>query len=88
MAMGNGGKEATGISRHATIDGVMVPSTDDSGLAEAKKFLGMEVLTLKKIIHLGLMFFYILFNYTNLYFPLHPAHPPLLHIIAHLTRSI
>ncbi|KAM0004935.1 putative ADP/ATP carrier protein, bacterial type [Helianthus debilis subsp. tardiflorus] len=34
--------------------------------AEPPKFLGVEVLTLKKIVPLGLMFFCILFNYTIL----------------------
>lgn len=36
------------------------------GSAEKSKFLGIELVTLKKIIPLGLMFFCILFNYTIL----------------------
>ncbi|KAK2974347.1 hypothetical protein RJ640_021203 [Escallonia rubra] len=36
------------------------------GEVESPKFLGLEVVTLKKIIPLGLMFFCILFNYTIL----------------------
>ncbi|XXG56002.1 hypothetical protein AAC387_Pa03g3538 [Persea americana] len=37
-----------------------------SGDLEKPKFLGVEILTLKKIVPLGLMFFCILFNYTIL----------------------
>ena len=36
------------------------------GEAEAPKFMGIEIVTLKKIVPLGLMFFCILFNYTIL----------------------
>lgn len=48
--------------------GVAVPSASDGGggVAEPQKFLGVEVVTLKKILPLGLMFFCILFNYTIL----------------------
>ncbi|XP_078438890.1 nucleotide transporter 1 [Wolffia australiana] len=46
--------------------GVAVPAGGGGGAAEPQKFLGVEVLTLKKIIPLGLMFFCILFNYTIL----------------------
>ncbi|XP_008809354.2 ADP,ATP carrier protein 2, chloroplastic [Phoenix dactylifera] len=44
-------------------------STDGGGLVgsgERRKFLGLEISTLKKVIPLGLMFFCILFNYTIL----------------------
>ncbi|PIN21132.1 hypothetical protein CDL12_06171 [Handroanthus impetiginosus] len=41
-------------------------SADGFGEKESTKFLGIEVVTLKKIIPLGLMFFCILFNYTIL----------------------
>ncbi|XP_020099269.1 ADP,ATP carrier protein 1, chloroplastic-like [Ananas comosus] len=44
-------------------------SGDGAGFVESKekpKFLGVEVMTLKKIIPLGIMFFCILFNYTIL----------------------
>ena len=38
----------------------------DGDGGESPKFMGVEVLTLKKIVPLGLMFFCILFNYTIL----------------------
>ncbi|XP_071710033.1 plastidic ATP/ADP-transporter-like [Rutidosis leptorrhynchoides] len=48
----------------ASATGVAVPDGGD-GL-ESPKFMGVEVVTLKKIVPLGLMFFCILFNYTIL----------------------
>ena len=33
---------------------------------DPKKFMGVETITLKKVIPLGLMFLYILFNYTTM----------------------
>ncbi|KAK6148935.1 hypothetical protein DH2020_016460 [Rehmannia glutinosa] len=41
-------------------------SADGYGERESQKFMGIEIVTLKKIIPLGLMFFCILFNYTIL----------------------
>ncbi|PIN26020.1 hypothetical protein CDL12_01242 [Handroanthus impetiginosus] len=41
-------------------------SADGFGEKESTKFMGIEVVTLKKILPLGLMFFCILFNYTIL----------------------
>ncbi|KAK1358240.1 ADP,ATP carrier protein [Heracleum sosnowskyi] len=43
-------------------------AADDNGqsIFEAPKFMGIEIVTLKKIVPLGLMFFCILFNYTIL----------------------
>uniref|UniRef100_A0A1D1Z826 ADP,ATP carrier protein n=1 Tax=Anthurium amnicola TaxID=1678845 RepID=A0A1D1Z826_9ARAE len=66
-----------GFSRRERRDGVnwrrhpqpcaAVPAAaDGGGVAEPKKVLGVDVVTLKKIIPLGLMFFCILFNYTIL----------------------
>lgn len=55
-----------GVLQTCHAGGVAVPSVGDGGVAEPKKFLGVEVVTLKKIIPLGLMFFCILFNYTIL----------------------
>ncbi|KAL4559949.1 hypothetical protein LXL04_032095 [Taraxacum kok-saghyz] len=43
-----------------------VPGGAGYGEVEPPKFMGIEVLTLKKIVPLGLMFFCILFNYTIL----------------------
>ncbi|KAL8123022.1 hypothetical protein AgCh_011118 [Apium graveolens] len=39
---------------------------DKDSIFEAPKFMGIEIVTLKKIVPLGLMFFCILFNYTIL----------------------
>ncbi|XP_074375721.1 plastidic ATP/ADP-transporter-like [Apium graveolens] len=39
---------------------------DKDSIFEAQKFMGIEIVTLKKIVPLGLMFFCILFNYTIL----------------------
>ncbi|XP_072983857.1 plastidic ATP/ADP-transporter-like [Typha latifolia] len=53
---------------HICLAGAAIPA-DGGGLIEEKekpKFLGVEILTLKKIIPLGVMFFCILFNYTIL----------------------
>eukprot|EP00475_Leptophrys_vorax_P003637 TRINITY_DN12139_c0_g1_i1.p1 TRINITY_DN12139_c0_g1~~TRINITY_DN12139_c0_g1_i1.p1 ORF type:complete len:624 (+),score=75.03 TRINITY_DN12139_c0_g1_i1:100-1872(+) len=49
--------------------GALVPSGDSGDAAPAPapaKFLGVEVVTLKKVLPLGLIFFCILFNYTIL----------------------
>lgn len=50
-------------SASAAIDSV---GDDGFAVAASKKFMGVELITLKKVIPLGLMFFCILFNYTIL----------------------
>uniref|UniRef100_A0A0D9YCF1 ADP,ATP carrier protein n=1 Tax=Oryza glumipatula TaxID=40148 RepID=A0A0D9YCF1_9ORYZ len=59
---GGGGGVSCGAQPAAAAAAGAVPAAQPEG----KKFLGVEVKTLKKIVPLGLMFFCILFNYTIL----------------------
>lgn len=63
------------LTRRRALDSVVAKSSavsaavavpGDSPTAQPAKFLGVEVVTLKKVIPLGLIFFCILFNYTIL----------------------